>query len=296
MPGIFGRRRLTVVIAGGVAVIAAVLVLCLPHRPAPSGLVDQPCPAGSIGRSAAMQGIARQMVANAPLNIGALIVHIPALAMMVKSEADHAKVDWPDVCLYRAANDAVVAGGGAKVVFLGDSITELWGVADPSLFTGGIVDRGISGQTSGQALLRFYPDVVALHPKAVHILIGTNDIAGNTGPERAEDIQHNISAMVDIAKAHGIRVVIGSLTPATAKPGKPDAHPAAQIAAMNRWLRDLASQQGLTYVDYFSPLATPDGGMRADYTHDGLHPKTNGYAVMRPLAQAGIEKALKAAP
>ncbi len=262
----------------------------------PVGLVDQPCAPDAFGRSPAEEAFARAVVADGPIDPAVMKAYAVGIAERAKADEARAKTDWADLCRYRAANEALAAGGGAKVVFLGNSITELWRAADPSFFTGGIVDRGISGQTSGQTLLRFYPDVVALHPKAVHILVGTNDLAGNNGPSRPEDLKNNIRAMVDIAKAHHIQVILGSITPAAVIPWRREIKPTDQIIDLNRWMRDFASREGLIYVDYYAVLASPGGGMRDGYSRDGVHPLRTGYALMKPLAEAAIEKALKTAP
>jgi lysophospholipase L1-like esterase len=201
-----------------------------------------------------------------------------------------AKDDWADLCRYRTANAAL--SQGADGVFLGDSITELWQAADPDLFTHGIVNRGVSGQTSGQALLRFYPDVVALHPRVVHILIGTNDVAGNNGPSRLDDVENNIRAMVDIAKAHHIKVILGSVPPATSFFWRPQVVPTPKILAINQWMRAFANSEGLTYLDYYTALAAPGGGIRGGLSRDGVHPLKSGYAIMTPLASAALKKAL----
>ena len=181
-----------------------------------------------------------------------------------------------------------------KVVFFGNSITELWQAADPSLFTGGTVDRGISGQTSGQGLVRFYADVVALHPKVVHILVGTNDIAGNNGPNRPEDFKNNISAMVDIAKANHIQVILASITPAGVIPWRSEINASARIVELNAWIAAYAKARGLVYVDYHRALAGPDGAMKPGFSRDGVHPLRSGYALMTPLAKAAVAKALAA--
>ncbi len=139
---------------------------------------------------------------------------------------------------------------------MGDSITEGWGVGDPSLFSGAVVDRGISGQTSPQMLVRFYQDVVALHPQAVHIMAGTNDVAGNTGPSSPDDFKNNIRAMVDLAKANHIQVVLASILPAERFAWRPDIQPVEQIRRLNAWLRQYASQHKLIYADYYSSLTT----------------------------------------
>jgi len=199
--------------------------------------------------------------------------------------------DFPNLCRYRDDNAAILrAGRHAKVVFLGDSITEFWQSAQPDLFDDKVVDRGISGQTTPQMLLRFYADVVALHPRVVHIMAGTNDIAGNTGPMTDDQIFDNIRAMLDIAAVNHIRVVLGSITPATANSRN---RPPARILALNARLRELARQRGAIFVDYYTPLSDGRNNIRAAFTHDGLHPNRDGYAVMRPLTERALAQALR---
>lgn len=187
--------------------------------------------------------------------------------------------DWPGLCRYRAENAAL--SGPVRVVFMGDSISELWKAADPDLFTHGVLDRGISGQTSAQMLLRFQADVIALHPRAVHILAGTNDVAGNTGPTTEQAYKDNIVAMATLARANGIRVILGAMPPAGAFWWAPAMKPAARIVALNRWLADYARFNGFGFVDYHTPLATPDGALDPRFANDGVHPNSTGYAVMR---------------
>ncbi|EZP51109.1 MULTISPECIES: SGNH/GDSL hydrolase family protein [Sphingomonas] len=198
--------------------------------------------------------------------------------------------DHGQLCRYRAQNAALTEP--VRVVFMGDSITDNWIGADPSLFTKGLVDRGISGQTTPQMLLRFRQDVLALHPKAVHIMAGTNDIAGNTGAATMETVQGNIETMAELAHAHGIKVILASVPPAAAFPWSPDKRPVPQIAALNGWLRGYAKAHGYTYVDYHAALADAAGGMKPGLASDGVHPTPAGYAVMRPLALAAIAKTL----
>ena len=256
-------------------------------------MVDQPCPPGSFGRSEAMQAYARAVVTDGPMDPKALAGMAAEGKQRAAMDAWTAKNDAADLCLYRQANTDDLKAGPVKVVFLGNSITELWKAADPDLFTGGVVDRGISGQTSGQTLVRFMPDVVALHPKAVHILVGSNDVAGNNGPTRAEDLENNIRAMVAIAKANHIRVILGSITPARVIPWRNTIHPAEQIRALNAWMAAYAKAEGLVYVDYHTVLAAPDGGMKPGVSRDGVHPMRSGYALMKPLALAAIAKATR---
>ncbi len=198
--------------------------------------------------------------------------------------------DFGQLCRYAAANAALTTR--PRVVFAGDSITDNWIGADPGLFTHGIVDRGIGGQTTPQLLVRFRRDVVDLHPQAVHLMIGTNDIAGNTGAATIETVEGNIASMAELARAHGIKVILASIPPAAAFPWARDKRPAPQIAALNTWIAGYATREGFVYVDYHPVLATPEGGMRPGLASDGVHPTPAGYAAMRPLAEAAIRRAL----
>jgi lysophospholipase L1-like esterase len=210
----------------------------------------------------------------------------------LKKHAEDMARDYPDLCHYKSDNAAILKGARPTAVFMGDSITEGWRAGDASLFSGGVVDRGISGQTSPQMLVRFYQDVVALHPKAVHIMAGTNDLAGNTGPTSADDFKNNIRAMVDLAKANQIQVILASIPPADRFPWRPDIQPAEQVRQLNAWLRQLAGEHKLIYADYYSALTTPSGGFRPELSNDGVHPNSDGYAAMRPIADAALRKAI----
>ena len=211
--------------------------------------------------------------------------------------------DWPQLARYRDDNRnlAPVAAGDSRVVFMGDSITDAWQQPRFGGFFPGkpYVDRGISGQTTPQMLIRFRPDVIDLKPKAVVILAGTNDIAGNTGPMTNEEIQRNIESMADLAKVHGIKVVLSSILPTsayhTAERATPQttARPMARIKALNDWMKSYAAANGAVYLDYLSAMVDDTGVMKADLTADDLHPNAAGYAIMAPLAQAAIDKALK---
>lgn len=216
-------------------------------------------------------------------------------AMLVKMGAFQAAAakqqvhDWPNLCKYRAENAAVLKRGvRPQVIFLGDSITEFWKLADPGLFSDTVLDRGISGQTTPQILLRFYPDVIALHPRVVHILAGTNDIAASTGPETDDTIVANIRAMLDLARATGIKVVLASITPTSAANRE---RPGARIAALNVRLRALAAERGAVFVDYYAKLTKESGILDPALANDGLHPNRAGYAVMRPLTDAALARA-----
>ncbi|MCE7796219.1 GDSL-type esterase/lipase family protein [Sphingobium sufflavum] len=200
--------------------------------------------------------------------------------------------DWPYLCRYAADNARLVASGQRPhVVFMGDSITENWVKGDPVLLGGGNAGRGISGQTTPQMLLRFYPDVIALHPRVVHIMAGTNDISGNTGPTTDRTIVDNLRAMIVLAKANRIKVVLGSITPSSGFTMRPGANPATRIMRVNGLLRQLAAEQGVTFADYHAPMADAQGGLRAGLANDGLHPNRDGYAVMRPVTQKAIAQA-----
>jgi lysophospholipase L1-like esterase len=194
--------------------------------------------------------------------------------------------DWANLCKYRSANAAL--SEPARVVFMGDSITEGWASKDPTLFSHGVVGRGISGQTTPQMLDRFYDDVILLHPKVVHILAGTNDVAGNTGLTTVQDYKNNIQAMVELAKAHHIRVVLASIPPAAAFPWRPNYRPAPMITSLNSWLREFCRRQHITYADYYSILVDANGGFRKELSGDGVHPNPDGYAAMRSLALRAI--------
>lgn len=194
--------------------------------------------------------------------------------------------DFGQLCRYAASNREVKPP--VKIVFMGDSITDNWINLDPSFFTNGLVDRGISGQTTPQMLVRFRRDVIALHPRAVHIMAGTNDIAGNSGAATLDTVQGNIESMAELARAHGIRVILASIPPAGAFPWSPSKRPATQIAELNAWLKAYARRNGFTYVDYHSAMAQPDGAMKPGLATDGVHPSKQGYGVMRPIAEAAI--------
>jgi lysophospholipase L1-like esterase len=199
--------------------------------------------------------------------------------------------DWAQLCRYHRDN-AALRGQPVSVVFMGDSITDGWIQGDPDFFKEGRVDRGIGGQTTPQMLVRFREDVIALKPKAVHIMAGTNDIAGNTGAATMETVLGNIQGMAELARANGIKVILASVPPAASFPWSPDKRPAPQIAAMNAWIKRYAEAQGFTYVDYHPVLASADGAMKPGLATDGVHPTPAGYAAMRPVALAAIRRTL----
>ncbi|MBV9766910.1 MAG: SGNH/GDSL hydrolase family protein [Acidobacteriaceae bacterium] len=204
--------------------------------------------------------------------------------------------DWANLARYRDDNAKLAppAAGEERVVFMGDSITDAWGRSLGKFFPGKpYVNRGISGQTTPQMLIRFRPDVIDLKPKVVVILAGTNDIAGNTGPETLEEIEGNLASMAQLAQANGIRVVLASVMPVCDYIRPQTEHrPPEKIVALNNWIRDYCSRNGLTYLDYYSAMIDDRKMLKRELTYDGLHPNNAGYEVMAPLASQAITAAL----
>lgn len=216
--------------------------------------------------------------------------------------------DWPNLGRYREANAAVppLPKDEKRVVFMGDSITDIWGNGrfGPFFRDKPYINRGIGGQTTPQMLVRFRPDVIDLHPLVVVILAGTNDIAGNAGLMTLEETEENLASMAELARQHKIRVVLASVTPVVdgvvnsqgKKLIQTDKRPPEKIVALNEWIKKYCADYDHVYLDYFSAMADDKGSLKADLTFDGLHPNTNGYAVMGPLAEKAIEQALARKP
>lgn len=203
--------------------------------------------------------------------------------------------DWAGLGRYAEANAELPqpAPGERRVVFMGNSITDVWARHFPTMFPGKpYVGRGISGQTTAQMLVRFRQDVVALRPTVVVILAGTNDIAENGGPVTLEMIQDNLASMTDVAHANGIRVVLASVLPVYDYRWRPGLEPAPKIVALNAWLRAHAARTGAVYLDYHSAMADERQGLRGDLGYDGVHPNEAGYRIMAPLAERAITEAL----
>ncbi len=206
--------------------------------------------------------------------------------------------DFGNTARYAADNQKLATSPAEanRVVFMGDSITDGWGRGNNgSVFFPGkpYVNRGISGQTTAQMLLRFYPDVVALQPKAVVILAGTNDIGGNLGPVSLESVEQNLAAMADMSRANNIKVVLASLTPVCDYHRPQTAtRPPEKILELNRWIKGYAASHHLVYLDYYSATVDDKGFFKAEITGDGLHPNAAGYEIMGPLAEKAIAEAL----
>jgi lysophospholipase L1-like esterase len=208
--------------------------------------------------------------------------------------AAQSATDWPNLQKYRDSNAVLPAArpGENRVVFMGNSITEGWKRYFADEFRGKpYINRGIGGQTTPQMLVRFRQDVIALKPKVVVILAGTNDIAGNTGPSTIEMIEDNLASMTDLANAHGVQVVLCSVLPVYDYPWRLGLEPAPKIVALNAWMRRYAKASGNVYVDFHGAMADERQGMRAELATDGVHPNEAGYRVMAPLVEAGIREA-----
>jgi len=205
--------------------------------------------------------------------------------------------DYGQLARYRDANATLKppTAGESRAVFFGDSITDIWNIAES--FPGKpYINRGIGGQTTSQMLVRFRQDVINLEPKAVVILAGTNDIAGNTGPMSNEDIEANYSNLAELARAHNIRVIFSSILPVHNYTPKAEEffaqRPRERILSLNRWIKDYCAANDLIYLDYFSAMVDDKGLLKRDLADDGLHPNKAGYAIMAALAQKAIDKAL----
>ncbi|HKD53368.1 MAG TPA: SGNH/GDSL hydrolase family protein [Steroidobacteraceae bacterium] len=217
----------------------------------------------------------------------------PQLAA-AEQELARLRTDWAQLLHYRDENLRLPPPTRAvpRVIFLGDSTTESWHLADLGLTRLEVLNRGISGQTTPQMLVRFQQDVVRLRPAVVHILAATNDFAENTGPTTLTAIEDNFRSMVEIAQANHIRVVLASVLPTTDFPWRRGLQPAPKITALNSWLREYARQRKAVYVDYYSALADPAGELKPTLSQDGVYPNSAGYAVMEPLARHSVMQAL----
>jgi lysophospholipase L1-like esterase len=217
------------------------------------------------------------------------------IAAFRKAMEERLRTDWAFLSRYREDNAKIglLGNGEDRVVFMGNSITDFWIRTMPEFFAGkSYIDRGISGQTTPQMLLRFRQDVIDLKPKVVVILAGINDINGNTGPSTLEMIEDNIKSMTELAQSNNIHVVLSSVLPCDSIYDRPDLHPAERVVQLNVWIKKYASDKGCGYIDYFPGLTNEKNGLKKEYTNDGIHPNKAGYLVMQPLAEAAIREAL----
>jgi lysophospholipase L1-like esterase len=233
-----------------------------------------------------------------------LIVCSLLLLSVAQAQTPDCKNDWPNLARYDKDNKAAAlpAKNEQRVVFMGDSITDSWDSPNNGGFFPGkpYVNRGISGQTTPQMLIRFRRDVIELKPRVVVILAGTNDIAGNTGPTTLEAIEDNLKSMAQLATANNIRVVFASVLPVSdyeLRDGKPlnqtTRRPPDKILALNKWIQEYAKANRYGYLDYFSAMADDKGFLKDELSDDGLHPNAQGYVVMAPLVEAAIAATLK---
>lgn len=243
--------------------------------------------------------VAAYFAAVSAAHVGKTTAPVPTAAQLGiyrRWQAQVKQQDFAQLCTYAAANAALPPPSPRRIVYFGDSITELWGANDPDFFRGDVLNRGISGQTTLQMLPRFRADVIDLKPAVVHIIAGTNDVAGNTGPTSLDRIVDAIATMIELAKLHGIRVVLGSELPCARYQTAPAQRPAEVLPELNSRLRKLAGDQGVAFVDYYTPLVDAQGGFDARFSNDGLHPTAAGYAVMAPLARSAIALVMLARP
>ncbi|MDR6671826.1 SGNH/GDSL hydrolase family protein [Xanthomonas sp. 1678] len=259
--------------------IATMLSLCL--GAAHPALAQSVTPAAD-----ALQGKVDALYTRAPNTLQAKDV----------AELQRRLLDWAQLDRYRADNAALAppAAGERRVVFYGDSITDMWGRSEGTRFFPGkpYVNRGISGQTTAQMLVRFRQDVIDLKPAAVVILAGTNDLAGNTGLSTQRMIEDNLRSMAELAQANHIKLVLASVLPVSDYPWRPGLQPAEKIGALNAWIKQYAESHGAVYLDYHTRMRNRQGGLDKALANDGVHPTAAGYALMAPLAQQAVERAL----
>jgi lysophospholipase L1-like esterase len=242
-------------------------------------------------------GHAQQRVA-APVAIDPIFTADPAsLTTAQIATLQRTGADWAQLTRYRAENEklAQVASPGPRVVFMGDSITDAWGrnIADAPFFPGRpYLNRGISGQTTAQMLVRFRADVIDLKPAVVVILAGTNDLAGNTGLSSLQMIEDNLASMGDLAAVNHIRVVLASVLPVSDYPWRKGLQPAEKVRALNQWIKAYCNTHGFVYLDYYVAMVNTQGGLDPALARDGVHPTVAGYAIMAPLAEKSIQLAL----
>lgn len=222
------------------------------------------------------------------------IVNLFVLLLFISASSQ--AQDWANLKRFQDENHKLAEepASNKRVVFMGNSITEAWIRMHPDFFKkNDFVNRGISGQTTPQMLVRFRPDVINLKPKVVVILAGINDIAGNTGPSTLEMIEDNIASMAVLAKGAGIKVVLSSVLPANIFTWAPDKEPADKVITLNNWIKKYAKDNGHVYLDYYSPMVDDKKGLPKSLSGDGVHPNEEGYLIMEPLVLKAIGLARK---
>ena len=230
------------------------------------------------------------------VNLEAKEQWIDACLLWIKKNFDKAPMDWANLKRFQEDNKKIglPKANENRIVFMGNSITEGWSNFVPSFFEGRpYINRGISGQTTPQMVLRFKQDVVDLRPKVVVILAGINDIAGNTGPMTLEQSRDNLIAMAQLAKVNGIKVVLSSVIPAFDFPWNPGMEPAEKVVALNKMIKEYANKNNIVYLDYFTAMADERNGLKKELGYDGVHPNLEGYQMMAPLAEKAIADVLK---
>jgi lysophospholipase L1-like esterase len=253
-----------------------------------------------VSTLAAAQQVAAPAKAPEPSQPPAITIPSTGFAGLDQYRASRIAVytdDYGQLARYRDANLALKppAPGENRVVFFGDSITEIWKL-DESFPGKPYVNRGIGGQTTSQMLVRFRQDVINLQPRVVVILAGTNDIAGNSGPISNEDIEANYASLADLARANRIRLIFSSVLPVhNYTPNAQDffaQRPMERILALNKWLKNYCAANDLIYLDYFPAMVDDKGLLKPDLAEDGLHPNKAGFAILSPIAEKAIERAL----
>ena len=221
-----------------------------------------------------------------------VIYYLLLFIFISMSETSFAQ-DWANLAKYETENSQLPPkqSGEKRIVFMGDSITEFWSQIHPAFFTNtSYINRGISGQTTPQMLIRFRPDVLNLHPDVVVILAGVNDIAGNTGPTTNDAIFGNIISMVELAKANAIKVILCSVLPANNFYWRPNEKAAETIIQLNQLIQSYANQMHIPFVDYHTAMADTKKGLPKEFSDDGVHPNLKGYQTMQPLLEKAVQK------
>ena len=259
----------------------------------PVGMADDTCAGLPVQMSPALQAWRVSTYADEDRTTSVALPPADEISSFRQAQAEAAKRDWADLCRYRIDNVRLTKAPAEmrQIVFMGDSITQSWELAHPGFFKPGMINRGISGQTTPQMLLRFQADVIALRPRVVHIMAGTNDVAGNTGVSSADMYRSNIIAMVQLAKTNHVVVILAAIPPAKSFPWRPQLKPVARIRTLNAWLKSYAIRKKLTFVDYTEALAQPDGAMKAALTLDGVHPNGAGYTKIESLTRDAMRRA-----